>query len=129
MKEHFCRYILNLYHNVPEVWYWGFLGVFCLGCILSFLIYGVNRGWKIASRLLLTEYVAIIYLVTVFLREELAVQKFKLMPFWSYRAFIEEGDEFMLIENIVNTLVFIPVGVLLGMSFDKIKPKMVFLLI
>ena len=127
MKVRFCRYIIDLYDNIPEGLYWLFLGVLCVGCLYSFIVYGLNRGLKLSSRLLLTEHVVLIYLITVFFREELSVQKFKLMPLWSYRIYLKEGEMYMLIENIMNILVFIPIGVLLGLSFEKICLKTVFL--
>ena len=40
------------------------------------------------------------------------------MPFWSYKA-IQEGRVELLSENIMNVIVFIPVGLLLGCAFKQ----------
>ena len=37
------------------------------------------------------------------------------MPFWSYRAIIN-GNEQLLAENIMNVVVFVPVGLLFGIA-------------
>ncbi len=42
-------------------------------------------------------------------------KQFDLMPFWSYRA-IMNGMEQYLAENIMNVVVFVPVGILIGIA-------------
>ncbi len=110
--------------------YWVLLGVFCLGTVLLLSIFGIKRGWRMAAGLLLAEYAVILYSSTVVFRQVVAERFFKheyLIPFWSYHAFLVDGKMRFLTGNIMNIVVFIPVGLLLGMAFKNIKPRVVLL--
>ncbi len=65
-------------------------------------------------------YLFWIYCMMVIFRDVQAVHSFNLNPFWSYRS-IKAGDPLLLVQDIVNVVAFIPVGLLLGFVFDKIK--------
>lgn len=56
----------------------------------------------------------------VIFRDVQAAHSFNLNPFWSYRS-IKAGDPLLLVQDIMNVVAFIPVGLLLGFVFDKIK--------
>lgn len=43
---------------------------------------------------------------------------FNFRPFWSYKA-IQDGSVELLSENFMNVIVFIPVGLLLGVAFKQ----------
>jgi glycopeptide antibiotics resistance protein len=45
---------------------------------------------------------------------------FNLSPFWSYEAILN-GDKVLLPQNIMNVIVFIPIGILLCLLFKKGK--------
>lgn len=59
-----------------------------------------------------------IYCTTVIYRNTCDVFKYDFHPFWSYEA-IQSGRTELLAENIMNVLVFIPVGLLIGMGFSR----------
>lgn len=75
-----------------------------------------------SSVVLLIELIAILYCSTVIFRRDDVVVGYKLMPFWSYFA-ITEGKESLMLENILNVLVFIPIGFLCGMTTDRKQIK------
>ena len=56
----------------------------------------------------------------VIFRDVQQTRSFNLDPFWSYRA-NKAGDPLLLVQDIMNVVAFIPVGLLLGYVFDKIK--------
>ena len=62
--------------------------------------------------LALIEYVIVIMLATVFFRPISAEYQSEMIPFWSYNRIIN-GDMHLLRANILNTLLFIPIGLLL----------------
>ena len=68
--------------------------------------------------LLLIEYIFLIFCSTVFFRTTSELRKYDIHPFWSYKA-IQDGREELLAENIMNVVVFIPVGLLLGIAFKQ----------
>ena len=107
MREQFRTYIVSLYQNIPAEVYEGLLAVFCLGLV----IFIAWKGFKTGLR-----YSAICS--TVIFRTTGETRQYDFHLFWSYKA-IQEGREDLLAENIMNVVVFIPVGLLLGIAFKQ----------
>ena len=91
MREQFRQYIINLYQDIPQEVYEGLLSVFCLGLVVFIAWKGLKTGLRYSATLLLVEYIFLLY---------------------------DRPD--LLIENIMNTIVFIPVGMILG-SLLRVK--------
>ena len=119
MSDKFKQYIISLYQDIPQEVYEGLLSVFCVGVVLFIAWKGFKTGLRYSALLLLTEYVFLLFCSTVIFRPTGEMSKFDLHPFWSYKA-IEEGRVELLTENIMNVLVFIPVGMVLG-SWLRVK--------
>ena len=117
-KETFSQYVLNLYHNVPTGIYEGLLAIFCVGSVLVIAIYGWDKGWRKVTGLLLAEYVFLLFCSTVICRTTSESVGHNFNPFWSYEA-IQNGRSELLVENIMNVVVFILVGILLGLVIQK----------
>ncbi len=113
-------YVIILYNDVPVEIYEGLLSLFCLGAVILFAIKGIKHGLRSVAGLLLVEYVFLIYCSTVFFRPVSEGKKYDFHPFWSYVAIRDGGSE-LIAENIMNVLVFVPMGFLLGMVFRKIS--------
>ena len=128
MKESIWLCLTEINDCLPEWLYWMLLGVFCLGILLIILFRKANDGWRLASGLLLLEYVFLIYSVTVIFRGTMAEHKYRLIPFWGYRLLIEEGKTLCVYSNFWNILALVPVGFLMGISFKKTESKTVLLI-
>ena len=122
MIELFKQYFINLYQEVPIPMsvYEGLLSVFCMGTVLIFAIYGFRSGWKKGAGLLLIEYIFLIYCSTVIFRTSVENVGHDFMPFWSYLAILD-GRKELIPENIMNVVVFIPIGILLGVTTSRWK--------
>lgn len=118
MREQFRTYIVSLYQNIPTEVYEGLLSVCCLGLALLLVFCGIKKGLRYSLMLLLIEYVFLLFCSTVILRTVGETRQYDFQPFWSYKA-IQEGREDLLAENIMNVVVFIPVGMLLGIAFKQ----------
>ena len=46
---------------------------------------------------------------------------FDFTPFWSYREVLQSGKDALLTQNIANVLAFVPIGLLLGCAFGRMK--------
>ena len=114
MREQFRTYIVSLYQNIPTEVYEGLLSVFCLGLVVFIAWKGLKTGLRYSATLLLVEYIFLLFCSTVFFRTTSELRKYDFHPFWSY----DRPD--LLIENIMNTIVFIPVGMILG-SLLRVK--------
>ena len=103
MKEQFRQYIINLYHDIPQEVYEGLLSIFCIGLVVFIAWKGFKTGLRYSAPLLLVEYIFLLFCSTVY-----------------FRTTCEYDRPDLLIENIMNTIVFIPVGMILG-SLLRVK--------
>lgn len=118
MREQFRTYIVSLYQNIPTEVNEGLLSVFCLGLVVFIAWKGFKIGLRYSVALLLIEYIFLIFCSTVFFRTTSELRKYDFQPFWSYKA-IQDGREDLLAENIMNVVVFVPVGLLFGIAFKQ----------
>ena len=119
MREQFRQYIISLYQDIPQEVYEGLLSVFCMGLVVFIAWKGLKKGLRYTATLLLIEYIFLIFCSTVFYRTTSELRKYDFHPFWSYKA-IEDGRADLLPENIMNVIVFIPIGMILG-SLLRVK--------
>jgi len=114
MSDEFMQYVISLYQDIPLEVYEGLLSVFCIGLVVFVAWKGFKTGLRYSVALLLIEYIFLIFCSTVFFRTTSELRKYDIHPFWSY-----DRPE-LLVENIMNVIVFIPVGLLLG-SLLRVK--------
>ena len=119
MKEQFRQYIINLYHDIPQEVYEGLLSIFCIGLVVFIAWKGFKTGLRYSATLLLIEYIFLLFCSTVIFRTTGATRQYDFHPFWSYKA-IQDGRKNLLAENIMNVIVFIPIGMILG-SLLRVK--------
>ena len=120
MREQFKLYVINLYKDVPTDVYEDLLSIFCIGAILLIAFRGIRKGWKYVVGLFLVEYVFLIFCATVIFRQHVETVGHNFNLFWSYEA-IENGRKDLIAENIMNVVVFVPVGALLGIVSTQRK--------
>ena len=120
MREQIWVYVVSLYRDIPAEVCEGLLAVFCMGTVLIFAIYEFRNGWRKVAGLLLIEYLFLIFCATVFFRVYSASIGHNFTPFWSYLAILD-GRKELIPENIMNVVVFIPIGILLGVTTSRWK--------
>ena len=108
MQGEFKQYIISLYKDIPLEVYEGLLTVFCLGVVLFVAFKGLRTGLRWSSGLLLIEYIFLVFCSTVIFRPTSETRQYDFHPFWSY----SRPDLF--VENFMNVIVFIPIGMILG---------------
>lgn len=123
-KADFMEYWYSLWRDTPLWVYEAGILVLLVGLVICSLICGIRKGLRYGLGLLLIEYVLLIYCTTVFFRNTGKLQ-FDFMPFWSYRDYFNGVDRRLLAENIMNVVVFVPVGLLVGMTFREMTWKKV----
>lgn len=114
---------------LPFVFYWGLLGVSFIGSLVLIWWKGLRRGMRYGAMLLLAEWVLLVLCAIVFFRESSADRDYNLMPFWSYWDY--GGHSYfmeMFGENILNVLLFMPIGFLAGCGLRGMTFKKVLLL-
>jgi glycopeptide antibiotics resistance protein len=90
------------------------LALLCIG-VASLIVYEGKRARQHIALLLLSEYTILIYCTTVIFRVVSISYRYNLKPFWSY----EKPD--LLLENIINVVVFVPIGFLLCVAFSHVR--------
>ena len=113
MRDEFKQYIISLYKDIPQEVYEGLLSVLCVGTTLFIAWKGFKTGLRYSAFLLLVEYVFLLFCSTVIFRTPGETRQYDFHPFWSY-----DRPE-LLVENTMNVVVFIPVGLLLGSAFKQ----------
>ena len=119
MSDEFKQYVISLYQDIPQEVYEGLLSVFCLGLVVFSAWKGFKTGLRYSAVLLLVEYIFLLFCSTVIFRTSGDTRQYDFHPFWSY----SRPDLF--VENIMNVVVFVPVGLLMGFmvngSWLKVK--------
>ena len=114
------EYLELLLRTIPFSVYLFLIFVGIVSSILAVSDKGLKEGVKNSSVLLLIIYATIVISTTVLFRTaEENERGIRLDPFWSYSA-ISEGGQRLLVENVMNVVAFIPIGVFLTIGF-KIK--------
>ncbi len=127
MREAFRQYLQNLYNYLPGyVFEWLGLAL-CIGVVVLLVLFGFKKGLKYSFKLALVEYVVLIICATVIFRTYREPQGINLIPFWSYCAILD-GSTQLIYGSVMNVVVFIPLGSLLGLAFKKMNWKKVVLL-
>lgn len=124
MKNYFLVYCDSLWNDIPMLVFQVGISVLLTGLVISLLTRGIRKGLRYGLGLLLIEFVLLIYCSTVFFRNTGKLQ-YDFMPFWSYISYLRGEDEKLLTENIMNVVVFMPVGVLVGAVFRSMSWKKV----
>ena len=122
MREQIRQYLTMLYQDIPNGVYEGLVSLLCIGAAFIFAFIGWKRGWRKVAGLLLFEIIFLIYSSTVLFRTTAETRGHDFMPFWSYME-IRNGRTDLLAENIMNVVVFVPVGVMLGCAIRGIRGR------
>ena len=115
LRSDFLWYWNDYLLRFPDFLFLMLISVTCLGIVVLLSWKGLRRGIVLAGRLLLVEALFVIYSSTIIFRPVNSVEAYDFTPFWSYKAILD-GESFLLAENIMNVVVFIPLGLLLGCS-------------
>ena len=119
--------IKNLYRSVPDMLIIALLLIAILGSIIIFAVKRIKPKRSYVGGMLLIEYFLLLFFATVFLRPLHEVHEYNFHFFWSYFAFYKGALNIMAI-NIMNIVVFVPLGVLLSISYRGITLYRVFVL-
>lgn len=95
MEGNAIEYIIHLL-DIPRVYY-------LIAAVLAVIVWGITRKWNLG---LLAGYCEFVLAVTVFRRVPTATPQYELRLFWSY------AHPELWLEDMVNVLAYVPVGVL-----------------
>lgn len=119
MIEEYKEYLAILDGCIPEAIYEGLLSMLAIGAVLILVIKGITNGYRIVAGWMLIEYLFLLLCSTLYFRPVNEVWAYHFKPFWSYEQCFKDGGFHLVPEIGLNILVFIPVGLLLGMSVKR----------
>lgn len=113
---HIIHYILNYETGIPLII---FIGIIIVVCNIVLILYYTrinNRMFvRKASVYMFIGYVALVLCTTIIFRTESDEMKYVLCPFKSYIGLYNK----MLAQNILNIVLFMPIGFLAGAALKK----------
>ena len=116
-KVYIISDVNSISHTVCEV----LLSFFCIGTIAIMVFYRKN-GARYIVRLLFLEYLFFVYGLTVIFRQGNG-STLHLMPFWNYASAFKNEDTSVLYEIVMNVVLFVPIGFLLGTQCSRWPQK------
>lgn len=79
------------------------------------------RKTQAVAWILFVTYLSFVFISTVYARNDAGVYQYRLQPFWSYREVFRAGRIDLLVENFLNVLLLLPIGILFPALSRKIK--------
>lgn len=92
--------------------------------LISVYIKSNSQKIKYYSIVFLVSYLTLLLLHTIVYRQPKEEAQFEIIPFWSYMK-IAEGRTVYLVENLLNIVLFVPLGVFLGSLLGSKSSKRV----
>ena len=108
------EYLLARYHEIPSYIYEMLLSIFCFVSVLFVTLKG-RRAWREVFRLMLAEYIFILYCSTIIFREFKEQPLVKITPFWSY------GMPELYVEKLMNLFAFMPIGMMVWLAWKNTR--------
>ena len=121
MIDKLQRFIVIEIRGIPPSLLAGFLALLGIGTLLFLAFLGWKKGMKWSAGLLLVEYMVLLLTLAVLTRKVHPIRAFDFTPFWSYREVLRSGKDALLTQNIANVMAFVPIGLLLGCTFKRMK--------
>ena len=88
-----------------------------------------KRTWRREiAMIFLMVYLFLVLSSLVLVRPAGSAYTYELQLFWSYRRLLADGNRFYLWENLLNVVLFLPVGFLLKKAFPRIRIWQILLL-
>lgn len=119
------HYLAILLSEIPMCVYLLLIIILLIGLVLFVRNEGSIKGIRHTFSLLLIEYLFAIYGATVLFRTTTTDREYNFQPFWSYINDEVKSDVSLYSENLMNVVVFIPVGLLAGVAFLEMAWKKV----
>ena len=120
MKDDIIKYFKDCSNTLPENAIIALSIALFLLAIVVLVFFWRRKGSRWTATFLLVEYLVWIVFMVLIFRHTMPERRAILTPFWSHDPSLE-GYGHLHPQVILNVLVFIPVGVLLGCASDRMK--------
>lgn len=107
-----------LVEKLPISLYENLICLFLIFSIITIFWKGSLKGFKWSALLLAVEYFFLVLSSAVLYREQADCSKYEFTPFWTYHE-IAAGKDVLLMEAVLNIILFIPIGFLLSVAMGR----------
>ena len=115
------EYLIRQYRFIPTILFIAFFVLACIGAVFFILKNGTKSGIRKTLGLILIEYIALLFCSTVIFRNPYHNNcGHNFLPLWSYLEILN-GNKELVIVNVMNIIVFVPIGMLLTSSLKNIS--------
>lgn len=114
------EYVLSLYSYMPSLFLECFFSLLSISILITFFLKGLKKGLRIYGIIILVSYLFLLYASTLYFRNYEKHHGHFFEPFGSY------SRHDMLLENFMNVIVFVPIGLLVGWTIKNMNWKKVF---
>lgn len=90
-----------------------FITLFVSTAIVFLLLKGIKKRIVKVVWFFLFNYICLLFCITIVFRNSSDRKPIELELFWSYNSILR-GERYLLYENIMNVIMFIPIGLILG---------------
>lgn len=126
-KDAFSRYLSGLTSSVPGWVYIMLVSSFLIGAIVFVIWKGAKKGFLLSAWLILFDYVFLIICSTIVFRQYAERKPVELRLFWSYDRAMH-GEPYLFYENIMNVVVFVPIGFIICSLLHLSKWRIAFII-
>ncbi|MBQ9375163.1 MAG: VanZ family protein [Ruminococcus sp.] len=111
--------------RIDPVWQIIIVSVFCLSLFVFMLFYIFDKLKlsQMISLSIIPPYILLILVLTIFIRLPNNEVTYEFMPIWSYIEMIKYKRVDLLIDNLFNLCIFVPLGFLVMSSFSPKKKE------
>ena len=114
MKSDLSLYLESIKNRFPATVIEGLSIILIMGLLLIIVFKGRHSG-RVMALFLLALYTCVLLSSTVVFRVVEDARTFELTPFWSY------SRKDLIVQNLMNVLAFVPVGILSSCVFNRAK--------
>lgn len=122
IRDYIHLYAESFFRSIPAELYILLIIILVATALYLLISSGRNRLQKFFM-VVLFELVVFIYSMTVFLRPSSENRVLNLIPFWSFSAESADLQNSLYVENLMNVLMFIPFGLLIGCAYRGVSWK------
>lgn len=128
MDKYIEEFPLFFQTGIPSIILFPSLAVSCIAIVFVLLRNKKNEIYRSICWILLAEYIFVVICSTIVCRGQLSTPEIQMLPFWTYRAVIKHTLGVSVWDIILNTLLFVPLGLFISLLYPKMPVRTIALI-
>ena len=128
MNQYIEEFPLFFQTGIPSNILFPSLAVACIALVFVLWRNKKNEIYRSICWILLAEYIFVVICSTIVCRVQLSTPKIQMLPFWTYRAVINHTLGVSVWDIILNTFLFVPLGLFVSLLNQKMPIRTIALI-